>query len=48
MKKTQVRQSQNFSFGIATLDLEEKLGFRPVFPKASPKTNRVLGLAQVP
>jgi hypothetical protein len=34
----QVRLFQNFSFGTATLDLREKAGFRPLFPRACGKT----------
>jgi hypothetical protein len=33
-----VRLFQNFSFGTAILDLGEKAGFRPLFPKACGKT----------
>jgi hypothetical protein len=33
-----MRLFQNFSFGTATLDLREKVGFRPRFPRACGKT----------
>jgi hypothetical protein len=36
----QWRLSQNFSFGKATLDLGEKAGLKPLFPRACPKTVR--------
>jgi hypothetical protein len=37
-----LRFSQNFSFGKTTLDLGEKAGFRPLFPKLFSKLSRVL------
>jgi hypothetical protein len=35
-------RSKTSAFGTASLDLEEKPGFLPVFPRACFKTNRVL------
>jgi hypothetical protein len=46
-KKKSMRLSQNFSFGKVTLNLPEKAGLGPLFPKLSPKTNRVLGKAPI-
>jgi hypothetical protein len=38
--------SKTSVFGTATLNLGEKPGFQPVFPRACSKTNRVLEQAQ--
>jgi hypothetical protein len=34
----QAHRFQNFSFGTATVDLQEKAGFRSLFPRACGKT----------
>jgi mRNA interferase MazF len=38
INENNVRLFQNFSFGTATLDLREKAGFRPLFPRDCGKT----------
>jgi hypothetical protein len=42
-----MRLSQNFSFGKVTLDLEAETAHLAVSARVIPKTNRVLGIAQI-
>ena len=42
-----MRLSQNFSFWESYLRFNGKNGYKPIFPRAFLKTNRVLGKAQI-